>query len=156
MATETMLTTENRTEVVFMADSEPTFEQAYSRLEQVVRQLEAAPLGLDEALKLYEEGMANLKSCQRLLEAAEKRIELVTGVSAKGEAETVEFDQDSSELHEKVGRRRARPSGISAAESKSESAAKSRGAKVKRSEEERSAASSEVEPATMDDEDLLF
>lgn len=136
-----------------MSEQQPTFEQAYARLEQVVRQLEGAPVGLDEALKLYEEGMANLKSCQKLLEAAERRIELVTQASAAGEASTVPFDDDDAQLHEKVGRRRARPAGLSAAEAKGESAGKGRSSKPRSKE---TSSDEGADGSTMDEGELLF
>ena len=131
-----------------MSKEEPTFEQAYARLEQVVRQLEGAPLGLDEALKLYEEGMASLKNCQRLLAAAEKRIELLTGVSDDGAAETVPFEDEAGELHEKVGRRSGK-GGAAKRDSKA-SKGKSKG------DESEGSAADDVADATMDDGELLF
>ena len=45
--------------------SELTFEQSLAELEQVVRDLEDAQLGLDEALGRYERGVGLIKRCQR-------------------------------------------------------------------------------------------
>ena len=59
---------------------ELTFEQSLARLEQIVRSLEDAQLGLDEALAQYEQGVGLIKRCQGQLRQAEQRILLVTGV----------------------------------------------------------------------------
>ncbi len=59
------------------ADAAPqgeTFEQAFTRLEESVRRLEAGQLTLDEATKIYEEGMRLAKRCNELLSRAELRI----------------------------------------------------------------------------------
>lgn len=88
----------------------PSFEEAYQRLEKIVRQLESAPVGLTEALRLYEEGIGSLKSCYRILEQVERRIEMLTSVGPGGEAETVPFDEATVPLEEKVGRRTRRKS----------------------------------------------
>lgn len=51
-----------------------TFEKSYTRLEEVVRKLEAGQLSLDEASGLFEEGMRLAKRCNELLSHAELRI----------------------------------------------------------------------------------
>jgi exodeoxyribonuclease VII small subunit len=51
-----------------------TFEKSYTRLEEVVRKLEAGQLSLDEATGLFEEGMRLAKRCNELLSHAELRI----------------------------------------------------------------------------------
>ncbi len=57
-----------------MASEEPSFEELYRRLEEVVARLEAGGLGLEEALALYEEGMRLARRCQEILDTAELRI----------------------------------------------------------------------------------
>ncbi len=54
------------------------FEDALVRLEQIVSQLEAGNLPLEESLKVFEEGIALARHCARYLEEAEKRIEILT------------------------------------------------------------------------------
>ena len=58
------------------ANSEPgrTFEQALGELEERVRKLERGELPLEQALSLYEEGVALQRECQDLLDHAEQRI----------------------------------------------------------------------------------
>src|SRR5437763_11219208 len=57
-----------------------TFEQSLAQLEQIVRDLEDAQLGLDEALAKYETGVGLIKRCQAQLQQAEQRILLLTGI----------------------------------------------------------------------------
>lgn len=55
-----------------------TFEDSLARLEQIVSQLEAGNVALEESLKVFEEGIALARHCAKYLEEAEKRIELLT------------------------------------------------------------------------------
>jgi exodeoxyribonuclease VII small subunit len=50
------------------------FEDALSELEQRVRKLEAGEVSLDEALKLFEEGVSLAGTCHEQLDTAENRI----------------------------------------------------------------------------------
>ncbi len=52
-----------------------TFEECLTRLEQIVGQLEAGNLALEESLKIFEEGIGLARHCARYLEDAERRIE---------------------------------------------------------------------------------
>jgi exodeoxyribonuclease VII small subunit len=55
----------------------PSFEQSLARLEEIVRRLDSANLPLDEAMKLFEEGMQLSRDCQKQLEQAEARVEIL-------------------------------------------------------------------------------
>lgn len=55
----------------------PSFEEALSRLEAIVLELEDEALSLEDSIKLYEEGIALSKICTETLEEAELRIEKV-------------------------------------------------------------------------------
>lgn len=57
-----------------------TFEQALAQLDQVVRDLEDAQLGLDASLARYEQGVRLIKLCHAQLQQAEQRIQLLTAV----------------------------------------------------------------------------
>jgi exodeoxyribonuclease VII small subunit len=59
---------------------ELTFEQSLAQLDQIVRDLEDAQLGLEDALGRYEQGVRLIKECHARLQTAEQRILLVTGV----------------------------------------------------------------------------
>ena len=76
--------------------SDITFEDALQRLEQLVDQLEAGKLGLEESLKVFEEGVGLARRCAKYLEEAEKRIELLTkDESGLLKVELFEWDKDS-------------------------------------------------------------
>jgi exodeoxyribonuclease VII small subunit len=93
-----------------------SFEQALEQLETIVHALEEGRLGLGESLAHYENGVKLLKRCHGLLERAERRIELVSGVDGQGRGLTEAVDDRALSLDEKAqsrGRRRskaARPS----------------------------------------------
>ena len=54
-----------------------SFEKNLERLDAVVQQLEDADLPLERALQLYEEGMKLSEVCQKQLEEAEGRVEIL-------------------------------------------------------------------------------
>ncbi|HEX9126708.1 MAG TPA: exodeoxyribonuclease VII small subunit [Methylomirabilota bacterium] len=72
------------------------FEDALQRLEQIVDQLEAGDLPLEDSLKVFEEGVALARRCAKYLEEAEKRIELLTkDESGLLKVELFEWDKDA-------------------------------------------------------------
>lgn len=58
-----------------MAEEAPSLETRLDRLDEIVRSLEREDLELEQALKLFEEGIAHLRHAQELLVDAELRIE---------------------------------------------------------------------------------
>jgi exodeoxyribonuclease VII small subunit len=74
----------------------PDFEQCLARLEEVVRKLESANLPLDQAMKLFEEGMQLSRDCQSQLEQAEARVEILLK-KAGGEMAPAPFDPEVEE-----------------------------------------------------------
>lgn len=66
-----------------MANDTRTFEQAVERLEEIVRSLEAGKAGLDETLRLYEEGIALVRECNEKLDGAEQKIRTLTAQKAE-------------------------------------------------------------------------
>ena len=70
-----------------------SFEQSLQELERIVAELETGKLGLSEALARYEQGVQHLKACQQLLDEAERKIELLSGVDADGNPITQPFDE---------------------------------------------------------------
>lgn len=94
------------------AQSPLSFEEAVQRLEKVVHELEEGSLGLDESLTRFEEGIALLRRCHDLLQRAERRIEMLTGVDAQGNPITTPLDDAALSLAEKAehrSRRRSAP-----------------------------------------------
>ena len=61
-----------------------TFEEALARLEEIVGLMEEGKCPLDEALKRYEEGVKLVNFCEKTLDAAEKKIEILTGGEDEG------------------------------------------------------------------------
>ncbi|HEY0674250.1 MAG TPA: exodeoxyribonuclease VII small subunit [Longimicrobiales bacterium] len=58
-----------------MTEANPTLEQRLDRLDQIVHALERDDLELEQAMKLFEEGVTHLRHAQELLGNAELRIE---------------------------------------------------------------------------------
>lgn len=54
-----------------------TFENAMSRLNEIVKSLESGVSSLDDALKLYEEGVSLVRFCNRMLDNAENKIKML-------------------------------------------------------------------------------
>src|SRR3954471_16722412 len=90
-----------------------SFEDSLKELEKIVAELESGKLGLSDALARYEEGVKHLKGCQRLLQMAERKIELLSGVDADGNPITERFDEgDVETLEGKAGSRGARRTSV--------------------------------------------
>ena len=54
-----------------------TFEAAMERLEEITRLLESGAEGLDDSLKLYEEGVSLIRLCTQKLETAEQSVKVL-------------------------------------------------------------------------------
>ena len=53
------------------------FENALARLESIVGELEKGELALEEALKLFEEGVKISRFCNTKLDEAERKVEIL-------------------------------------------------------------------------------
>jgi exodeoxyribonuclease VII small subunit len=104
-----------------MAKKKPTpreecaasFEDSLAQLETIVADLESGKLGLSDALARYEQGVKHLKSCQQLLERAERKIELLSGVDADGNPITQPYDEgDDDSLEAKAAARGQRRTSV--------------------------------------------
>ncbi len=51
-----------------------SFEQALRQLEERVQKLESGDLPLDDALRLFEDGVALVRQCHERLDAADARV----------------------------------------------------------------------------------
>jgi exodeoxyribonuclease VII small subunit len=74
-----------------------SFEDSLEELERIVADLESGKLGLSEALLRYEQGVRHLQACQQLLQRAERKIELLSGVDADGKPITQPFDEGNDD-----------------------------------------------------------
>jgi exodeoxyribonuclease VII small subunit len=85
-----------------------TFEHSLAELEAIVHELEDGQIGLAQALRRYEQGVKHLRHCYQLLAHAERKIELLTGMTEGGVAITQPFDAAIEDPAQSVGKRRAR------------------------------------------------
>lgn len=58
-----------------MSENNLTFEAAYEALEKIADKLNDGEVSLEEALKLYEEGIKLSNQCSKALENAKQKIE---------------------------------------------------------------------------------
>ena len=63
-----------------------TIKFSLAELEKIVSQIESGQIGLEESITRYEEGIRLIKQCRAILDAAEKRIQLL----AKGEGDQLQ------------------------------------------------------------------
>ena len=54
-----------------------TFETAFIRLEEILEKMNSGTIGLDESLKLYEEADQLIAICNKRLNEAERKIEIL-------------------------------------------------------------------------------
>ena len=54
-----------------------SFEEALGRLEEIVGLLERGECGLDQSLKLFEEGAGLAGQCEEMLDRAEQKVNLL-------------------------------------------------------------------------------
>ena len=54
------------------------FEESLSELEKIVKQLENGETPLDDAIKLFEEGVKISAKCHERLDKAEQKVKLIT------------------------------------------------------------------------------
>jgi exodeoxyribonuclease VII small subunit len=64
-----------------VANNKLTFEQALQKLEQIVASIESGQTGLEESIEKYAEGAKLIGYCRTVLDAAEKKIQLLTAKS---------------------------------------------------------------------------
>lgn len=65
-----------------------SFEDSYSRLEEVIKRLEAGNLSLDESVALYEEGIRLAEHCGRKLDDSELKVTQLLAGALGGPAES--------------------------------------------------------------------
>jgi len=76
-----------------MAVKKQSFEDSMDRLEAIVTQLEKGECGLDQSLKLFEEGAKLSLQCEKLLDQAEQRVDLLLANDQE-----VPFEEGANEL----------------------------------------------------------
>lgn len=61
-----------------MAKRKPGFEDQLKELETIVERLEKGDVSLEESLKLFEKGVQLARACQKALQDAEQKVQLLT------------------------------------------------------------------------------
>ena len=59
-----------------MSEEKLTFEQAYEKLREAGTKLDSDDITLEEAMKLYEDGIKYYKLCSSILDEAKQKIEM--------------------------------------------------------------------------------
>ncbi|RMG54609.1 MAG: exodeoxyribonuclease VII small subunit [Acidobacteria bacterium] len=77
---------------------EETFEASLKELEEIVEQLESGDLPLEKSLELFERGIALTRACQRRLDEAERKVEML--IQQGGEYATVPFEESESKTED--------------------------------------------------------
>jgi exodeoxyribonuclease VII small subunit len=57
------------------AKDDTSLEARLKRLDEILARMESDDVGLEDALKLFEEGVAHVREAERVLSAAELRVE---------------------------------------------------------------------------------
>jgi exodeoxyribonuclease VII small subunit len=74
----------------------PKFEDCLQRLETIVAQLEKGEIPLEQALKLFEEGIQLSHSCRKELDEAEGKVEILLKQNGKLQPEPFESTAERS------------------------------------------------------------
>lgn len=77
----------------YMAGSKQTFETSLLKLEKIVARLETEELGLEESLRLFEEGVKISKKCEESLKNAELKVKQLM----EDGKTLVDFEQNQSD-----------------------------------------------------------
>lgn len=70
----------------------PSFEEALTRLEALVTEMEGGQISLDESMKKFAEGMKLADLCGRKLNETEKKIEILLKKGENGTPAWSEFE----------------------------------------------------------------
>ncbi len=73
----------------------PSLEFAMQRISELVTAMEEGNLPLEKLIDSYEEGISLVKDCQEKLDAAEKRIQVITR-NARGSVAVTEFEPEEN------------------------------------------------------------
>ncbi len=78
----------------------PKFETSLQRLEQIVDELEKGNVPLEQALKLFEEGLELSSSCRKELEDAEGKVEIL--LKQNGKLQPVPYEAETERAQTSV------------------------------------------------------
>lgn len=72
------------------------FEPALARLEEIVSLLETGEAPLEEAIKIFEEGIGLAKDCAKQLQAAENKLKKLVKTESGFQLDLLEMDDEST------------------------------------------------------------
>jgi exodeoxyribonuclease VII small subunit len=64
-----------------MAKKELSFEESIVELKEILERLENPDVGVDEALKLYENGVKLVRNCEAKLEKVRQKVKYIDEIS---------------------------------------------------------------------------
>ncbi len=70
------------------------FEKALRELETLVESMEQGDLSLEDSLKAFERGVELTRTCQKSLDEAEQKVELLTGKEGTGDPPPLADESD--------------------------------------------------------------
>jgi exodeoxyribonuclease VII small subunit len=70
--------------------NDPTLETRLSRLEEILARMESDDVELEEALKLFEEGVAHVRAAEKVLSETELKVEELL---ASGDTRSLDADE---------------------------------------------------------------
>jgi len=82
-----------------MAKDKMTFEEALAKLEEIVSQIEAGKVPLEESIEKYAQGIELIKQCRTILDGAEKKIQIL----ARGEGQSLEVSGELAQPADGTG-----------------------------------------------------
>lgn len=56
-----------------------SIEETFTRIDELIAQLESPEIGLEDSFQAYEEGMKLLKSCNEQIDRVEKKVLVLSG-----------------------------------------------------------------------------
>lgn len=75
--------------------AEKSFEKSLKELEEIVRKLESGDAPLDDAVKLFEQGVKLADDCSSILKNAEQKVVMLTK-NSEGEMQEQKFTGEES------------------------------------------------------------
>ena len=85
-----------------------TFEQNIAELENIVELLESGDATLDNSLKMYEKGVALIRECHQVLNGAQRKLEILSGLDENGDEITQPMDDEILDNEQKIKSRSSR------------------------------------------------
>jgi exodeoxyribonuclease VII small subunit len=74
--------------------TELSFEEALSRLEEIVESLETGDVALEKAINLFQDGMKLSQICSQKLDKVEQKIEKLMEKDGEAVVEPMELEED--------------------------------------------------------------